>query len=156
MNINQRVKLVRKEMHLSQKDFGHRLGIGQAGVSWIEQAGNTLTDGRIAQICKEFSVSENWLRTGEGEMHQKSKQDRLKEIIQEFDLSDTQAKALRILMSLPPEQRDAIAEAFFSFCKAYSQYGNISEISTGEKLADEDLIKREEEGRQSEEKASSQ
>lgn len=118
MNINQRVKQVRKELHLSQKDFGHRLGIGQAGVSWIEQAGNTLTDGRIAQICKEFSISENWLRTGEGEMYQKSKQDRLEEIIQEFQLSEPQAKALRILMSLPEEQRDAIAKAFFAFCDA--------------------------------------
>ena len=97
-----------------------------------------------------------WLRTGEGEMHQKSKQGRLEEVIQEFNLSDPQAKALRILMSLPEEQRDAIANAFFTFCKASNQYNGLAEISTGEKLSDEDLIKREEQGRKSEEKASSQ
>lgn len=151
-----RIREIRKALHLTQAEFAHALGTTRTAYAKYENGLVEPSDTIVRLICSTYHIREDWLRTGEGEMHQKSKQDRLKEIIQEFDLSDTQAKALRILMSLPPEQRDAIAEAFFSFCKAYSQYGNISEISTGEKLTDEDLIKREEEGRQSEEKASSQ
>ena len=44
MNINQRIKMLRKEMGLNQKDFGAKIGLGQGAVSWIEKDGNTVID----------------------------------------------------------------------------------------------------------------
>lgn len=143
MNINQRVKQVRKEMKLSQKDFGLRLGIGQAGVSWIEQSGNTLTDGRITSICKEFSVSENWLRTGEGNMHLKSREERLDEIAEELQLTPNQTKVFHILMGLPSEKREVIANAFFLICQENDRQQN--ELSDAAIQAEQADIRKEEE-----------
>lgn len=151
-----RIRAIRKALHLTQAEFAEALGTTRTAYAKYENGLVEPSDTIIRLICSTYNIRESWLRTGEGEMHQKSKQDRLEEVIQEFNLSDPQAKALRILMSLPEEQRDAIANAFFTFCKASNQYNGLAEISTGEKLSDEDLIKREEQGRKSEEKASSQ
>ena len=45
MNINQRVRFLRKEiLKLNQSDFAAGLGISQTGVSSIEKDGATITD----------------------------------------------------------------------------------------------------------------
>ena len=66
--INQRLKLLRKEMNLSQGDFAERIGFKQTALSMIESGRNTLNDRHIKLICSTFNVSERWLRDGEGEM----------------------------------------------------------------------------------------
>ena len=57
MNINQRLKMLRKEMGLNQKDFGAKIGLGQGAVSWIEKDGNTVIDQNIRLICDTFNIS---------------------------------------------------------------------------------------------------
>ena len=66
MNINQRLKMLRKEMGLNQKDFGAKIGLGQAGLSRLEQDGVVVIDQNIRLICDTFNISENLLRNGEG------------------------------------------------------------------------------------------
>ena len=48
--------------------FGGRLGVGRTAISNIENNNRNLTDQMAISICREFNVSEAWLRTGEGEM----------------------------------------------------------------------------------------
>ena len=71
MGIGERIKLVRKEVSLTQQAFAERLNlkrntVGSYEVNVIEPSDRTISD-----ICREFGVDEHWLRTGEGEMFAK-------------------------------------------------------------------------------------
>lgn len=63
-----RIRTVRKHYHLTQSEFGARLGAKQTSVANWETGSRTPLDPIISLICREFSVNENWLRTGEGTM----------------------------------------------------------------------------------------
>lgn len=71
MSINERIKAVRKYTCLSQTDFAERLGTTRGVITNLEFEKTTPNDPFIKLICREFNVSEAWLRTGEGEMMQK-------------------------------------------------------------------------------------
>ncbi len=67
-SMKDRIKLIREQNKLSQEDFGNKIKIKRSAVSKIESGLNNPSDQTIALICSEFSINENWLRTGEGEM----------------------------------------------------------------------------------------
>lgn len=67
--MNTRFKSIRIEKHLSQEEFGKRIGIeSRSHISALENGNRTITDRIINDVCREFNVNEQWLRTGEGEM----------------------------------------------------------------------------------------
>lgn len=68
MNINLRIKEVRKTLSLSQEEFGSRLGITGGGVSKIEKGVRNVTDQMVLAICREFNVNKIWLIEGHSEM----------------------------------------------------------------------------------------
>lgn len=70
--INDRVKILRKNLGLTLEKFGERLGVGKNAISRIETGKNGVTDQMIKSICREFHVDYIWLTTGAGEMFQDS------------------------------------------------------------------------------------
>lgn len=66
--MNERIKVLRKKLNLSQESFGERLGITGGGISKLESGQRNITEQMIKSICREFNVSYLWLKTGEGEM----------------------------------------------------------------------------------------
>lgn len=66
--MNNRIKAVRKHYRLTQSEFGDRISVKQATVAAWENSVRFPLDSAVALICKEFSIDERWLRTGEGEM----------------------------------------------------------------------------------------
>lgn len=68
MTENERIKEVRKALGLTQDKFGAKLGVGKTAVSKVENGENSITDQLRLAVCREFRVSEDWLRTGEGDM----------------------------------------------------------------------------------------
>ena len=66
--MNERIKKLRKQLHLTQDEFGNKLGVANSSISNIEKNRYGITDQMIKLMVKEFGVNENWLRTGEGEM----------------------------------------------------------------------------------------
>ena len=67
-NVNERIKKLRKALDLTQQKFADRIGVKQNTVAQYEMGRNVPIDSVIALICREFNVSEKWLRTGEGDM----------------------------------------------------------------------------------------
>lgn len=59
-----RVKNLRKELGLSQKSFGEKLGIKVSSVSAIENGVNKLTELMAKSICRTFNVDYFWLTEG--------------------------------------------------------------------------------------------
>lgn len=66
--MNQRLKLLRKQFNLNQSDFALRIGVSQSAVAAWESGIRNPIDAIVQSICREFGVSESWLRTGEGTM----------------------------------------------------------------------------------------
>ena len=65
--MNERIKKIRQLLGLTQVEFGRRIGVKQSAVTGYENGSRQPLDAVITSICREFNVSEQWLRTGEGE-----------------------------------------------------------------------------------------
>lgn len=63
-----RLKELRRALNLTQQKFADKLGVKQNTVAQYEMGRNDPSDAVIISICREFNVSEDWLRNGEGEM----------------------------------------------------------------------------------------
>lgn len=107
--MNTRIRELRKALNLNQKDFAQKIGLKQNAISYMEKTGSTITEQNIKTICSQFSINENWLRTGSGDMflenEKKQKEffeifDELSPILQEYliktakELLDTQEELL--------------------------------------------------------------
>lgn len=68
MPINQRIKLLRKELNLSQAKFAKKLSISNGYIAGMELEHNKVNDRIIKLICFTFNVNEDWLRNGTGTM----------------------------------------------------------------------------------------
>lgn len=64
--MHNRIKLIRNELGLNQKNFANKLGIGQSTLAMIEVGKRSLNERHIKLICSQFTVNEEWLRTGLG------------------------------------------------------------------------------------------
>ena len=63
-----RVKELRLALGLSQDEIGRRLGVTRGAISRIETGNTNLTPAMARSLCREFSVSEDWLLNGNGKM----------------------------------------------------------------------------------------
>lgn len=68
MTQGERLRELRKSLNLTLEKFGKSLGVGKTAISKIENDERNLTDQMILSICREYNVSEEWLRSGTGEM----------------------------------------------------------------------------------------
>ena len=69
MGTKERIRALRKNhLKMTLDTFGERLGVGKTTISAIETGKNNVTEQMIKSICREFDVSEDWLRNGEGEV----------------------------------------------------------------------------------------
>lgn len=67
-----RIRLIRKEEKLTQKDFAEKMGMTRGRYKNYEY-GKVQADGMfINLICKTFHVNKRWLETGEGEMYEEN------------------------------------------------------------------------------------
>lgn len=66
--MNNRIKLLRKTLGLTQENFAQKIGITKSSVSLLESGQNKASSQTIYILCKEFNVNEKWLRNGTGEM----------------------------------------------------------------------------------------
>ena len=111
MSINERLKQLRKDQRLNQGEFGERIGLKQGAISKMEQDGNAVIDQNIRLICNTFSVSEHWLRTGEGEMYEETQDILLKQLATQYKLEGEKLELIRNFLLLTDEQQEAIVRA---------------------------------------------
>ncbi len=108
--MNSRVREIRKELKLSQTEFGGRLGITGAGISKIEAGHRHLTDQMVLLICKEFNVSEQWLRLGQGDMFRQPLPFSITQLTDYYHLDELDSRIINEYLMLEPKQRKVIKE----------------------------------------------
>ena len=66
--MNNRIKEVRKALHLTQQEMADSLSLKRNTVASYEIGRIVPSDRSIWDICRIYNVNEVWLRTGEGDM----------------------------------------------------------------------------------------
>ena len=88
-SINNRIAWCVKDSGLTKTDFAARINISQSFISRLVSVEKLPSDRTIADICREFNISEVWLRTGEGEPHmERDKDEEFLEIMEKINISD--------------------------------------------------------------------
>ena len=91
----------------NRSEFARRLNITPAYASQIYSGVRTPSDRTIADICREFRIREQWLRTGEGEMQ----------------IADTQRDKLQSffadVLATAPDERSAFVAALADLPDAF-------------------------------------
>ena len=109
MTIGERIRYFRKDVKkLTQEEFSKRINVGRANVASIEKNRVAVTDRVVCDICNAFSLSENWLRTGQGEMYEETETTLFAAFAKQYDLSEAEQKAARYLLQLSSQERQQI------------------------------------------------
>lgn len=103
MEVYERIRELRKRLHLTQTEFGDRLGVSLSVINNIEYNRLARPDQKLSLIklmCKEFGVNEEWLLTGEGEpFPEKSRHDEIADFVNSLAIDDNSFKS-RFIVAL--------------------------------------------------------
>lgn len=100
-----RIREVREHFGLSMEKFGSRIGIGKTSISLLESGKNNPSVQTVSLICREFGVNEHWLRTGEGEMFEQTRETVLDRLAAEYSLDKEQVSVIESFLDLSPQER---------------------------------------------------
>lgn len=103
--MNERIKELRKALGLTQQEFANRIGISRNNIATYETRKSGPGNSVIALICREFNVSEEWLRTGEGEMLIPTPETTIDKLVEEFHLDKLDREIITAYLNLPEADR---------------------------------------------------
>lgn len=106
--MNNRIKFLRKQLNLTQEEFGNRIGVSKATISKVEKDLAPLTERNIKSICREFNVSLAWIKEGLGDMFIDFPEDTLDVLIEEYNLNEFDRELIKKYIQLTDEQREVI------------------------------------------------
>lgn len=119
--MNERILAVRKALKLTQTDFGKRIGLSTAAVSDVEVGRRAVQDRHIKLIISAFpQVSEEWLRTGAGEMFIKE-DNPIKAAMRRYAFPDIVEKLLTAYAKLDPDEQEAVLKYTIDFVAEIAQ-----------------------------------
>ena len=95
MTINKRIRQLRKTMKMPQVEFAKAIYISNGYIAELECDHRKVNERIIHLVSLTFGVSENWLKTGEGEMFYKTPDEKLRRLTGLFN-------------ELPPQFQDYI------------------------------------------------
>ena len=102
-----RIKELRQALGLTQQEFADRIGVKRGAIA-NDEIGRNASDTAVALICREFGVSEHWLRTGDGEMFvQIARSDEVMDFVGRAMIGEESNFKQRFLLALSrlPEER---------------------------------------------------
>lgn len=127
--MNERISLIRKEAGLTQEEFGARVGGLSRNYIWMIEKGDRIpSDRTISDICREFNVSEEWLREGKEPMFKpKTRNEELYEFLHKVENSEPgsiQSQLLAVMARLTDEQWEVLAQVAREFVEETKKAGS--------------------------------
>ena len=123
--MNSRIRKIRKQLDITQEEFGARIGVKGNTVAQWESGRNNPSDSAIAFLCREFHISEEWLRNGIGDMFDSQPEDELKALTEKYNLSATDRIMIEKYMSLSATARAAVTDFILSIAVALNEDTNL-------------------------------
>ena len=110
--INARIKSVRKEAGMNQKEFSESIGVTQSGVSYMEQDGRNVSDITIKSICNYFNINEDWLRNGTEPMYIQAPTFSLDDFVRQHGGTELELDIMKAYFELEPGIREMLVQHF--------------------------------------------
>ena len=127
MSLGERLKDVRLNLRMTQQDFADRISIKRSTLANYEQGRNEPIDSVISLICREYGVSEEWLREGTGEMYVPQAQTVVDELAEKYHLSPPVRLLVEKFILLPEDKQEAVIEFITEFAEDLRS-GKLSEL----------------------------
>lgn len=108
MSYGERIKQVRRALHLTLEKFGGRLGVTKTAISNLENSSRNLTDQMAKAICREFNVNYEWLMTGDGPMFSELPASVLEELCKVYGLDAFDRSLIAEYLRMDPEDRQVL------------------------------------------------
>lgn len=124
---NVRIKAIRKELNLSQAEFGRRIGVSRNVINNLEGRRVELPEVTLKAICAVFSVNEDWLRNGDGDMFLTEDNSIVDQLIKTHKLDSLDKKILLAYLQLNDFQRKAIKDFVYSLVDSIMPAGDYEE-----------------------------
>lgn len=118
--INDRIAWCVKDSKLTKTAFSEKLNVSQAFISQLCSGAKMPSDRTISDICREFNISELWLRTGEGEPHiQRDEDEEFLEVMEQIHMSDDELikRIIKAYWFMEDEEKAAIRKLIDGFTK---------------------------------------
>ena len=106
--MKERLKLLRKQLGISQSDLAKRIGVTRSAVSRLESGDINFTEQMVKSICRELNVNYDWFKDGDGEMFEAIPDGLVDELSQEFDLDDLDRRIILGYLQLNDADRAVI------------------------------------------------
>lgn len=105
---------------MNQADFAAPLGLRQSTVGNYESGSRSISDASILAICREYGVSEQWLRDGVGEVFVSGSvaPSIISDLAQEYDLDFFDQAIIGEYLKLDKPTRAALKKKLKEFLKA--------------------------------------
>ena len=113
-----RIKKLRKSLDMTQQEFADRIGVKRNTIGQYEIGRNEPIDTVINLICREFGVSEEWPRTGSGEMFSPAPTDVLDQLAQKYKLSNAAYIMIEKFVNLNPDKQAGLIDFCMEVSKA--------------------------------------
>lgn len=104
-----RIKELRNALHLTQAEFGKRIGAKRDAIAAYER-GVTVKEPIMKLICREFNVDYFWLRDGIGEMFIEIPDTTIAELKNAYNLSQDEVNIIKRYLSLSESDRNTFIE----------------------------------------------
>lgn len=106
--MNERIKELRKALGLTQQEFADRLGISRNNIATYETRKTGPGNSVVKLICNTFNVSEEWLRTGDGEMFVPKPESAIDKLVAEFKLGELEKQIILEFIGLEDKDRQGV------------------------------------------------
>lgn len=119
-NINERIAWCVKDSNLTKTAFAEKINVSQSFISRLVSGEKVPSDRTIADICREFNISELWLRTGEGEPHiQRDEDEEFLEVMEQIHMSDDDLikRIIKAYWFMEDDEKAAIRKLIDGFTK---------------------------------------
>lgn len=95
---------------MNQADFAAPLGLKQSTIGNYESGSRGVSDATILAICREYGVSEQWLRTGEGDVFASNQVPStiVSNLAQEYDLDLMDQNLIAEYLKLDKQSREVL------------------------------------------------
>ena len=99
--IGGRIGMLIQKLGIKKVEFATALKIDQSYVTQLVNGRRNPSERLIDDICREYKVNENWLRTGEGEMFvSPSADDEISDLIGKLLFNETPSFKKRLIVAL--------------------------------------------------------
>jgi transcriptional regulator with XRE-family HTH domain len=118
--MNIRIRKLRKSLDLTQQAFAERIGLKQNTIALIESGKRNISTQSLMAICREFNVSEEWLRSGIGEMFVPESNNELDALVKKYHLSPAASIVIEKFIKMSDEDQQVLLNYITDVAQAIS------------------------------------